>query len=354
MTTTKTRPPTQKLPDFYNTPEQCVAATKIRTIATNPRYSNFKQIHFTAGDEDQFQAYRDATNGDVCIPEIDISNNIFIEQLFSTWEKYKDVTAKAVIGTFRYIFNKFKKGIFVKIQENKVVVFLPFSKANFINEWHSHIHIDPKYKGLNDFLRAFSGYYRFNPGKVNQNVSEWYANNCIVRYDIDYHTRKPNEGDTNVGAIKNMFDTLCETRKVPDIEFFINRRDFPLLTRDGTEPYDGIWGNRPLVSYDLPKYIPILSMCKTKRYADILIPTHEDWARIQSIKGIWFPRSCRDYTEVFDTPWKDKKRTAVFRGASTGCGVNIETNPRLKLAYIGANYKERYDDDTPLLDVGIT
>ena len=352
--TTRTRPPPQRLPDFYDTPEQCLAAAKTITESTNPRYSNFKQTHFTAGDEEQFQTYRDATNGDVCIPEIDISGNLFAEQLFSTWDKYKDVGAEAVIGTFRYIFNKFKKGIFVKIQENKVVVFLPFSKANFTNEWSSHIHIDPKYKSLNDFLRTFSGSYKFNAGKVNHNISEWYANNCIVRYDVDYRSRKPNEGDTNVGTVKNMLETLCERRRVPDIEFFMNRRDFPLLTRDGTEPYDGIWGDRPLVSYDLPKYIPILSMCKTKRFADILTPTHEDWARVQSLNGIWFPRSCRSYTEVFDTPWKDKKKTAVFRGASTGCGVTIETNPRLKLAYLGAKYKEEDNDDVPLLDVGIT
>ena len=58
-----------------------------------------------------------------CIPEIDITANLFADQLFPTWEKYRDVGAGAVIGTFRYIFNKFKKGIFVKIQGNKVVVF---------------------------------------------------------------------------------------------------------------------------------------------------------------------------------------------------------------------------------------
>ncbi len=340
-------------PDIYTSIEQCEAASKMKKVSTNPRYSHFTQTHFTAGDEEQFQAYRDATNGDVCIQDIDITSNLFSEQPFSTWEKYKDVGAEAVIETFRYLFNKFKKGIFVKIKNNKLVVFLPFSKANFTNEWSSLIHIDPKYKDLNDFLQAFSGSHRFNPRKVNQNVSEWYANNCIVRYDINHKTRKANEGDTNVAIIKNVLDTLCTKRTVPDIEFFVNRRDFPLLTRDGTEPYDNIWGDTPLVSYNLPKYIPILSMCKTNRYADILIPTHEDWARVQSNKGIWFPRSCRDYTDKFDTAWEDKKKTAVFRGASTGCGVTIDTNPRIKLAYIGATYEEE-EDVVPLLDVGIT
>ena len=201
MTTTRIFPPPQRLPDFYDTPERCQAAARSKKTLLNPRYSNFTQAHFTAGDEEQFQTYRDATNGDVCIPEIDITANLFADQHFPTWEKYRDVGADAVVGTFRYIFNKFKKGIFVKIQENKVVVFLPFSKANFTNEWSSHIHIDPKYRNLDDFLRKFTGSYRYNSRKVNYNVSEWYANNCIVRYDVNPSTRKPNEGDTNVGTV---------------------------------------------------------------------------------------------------------------------------------------------------------
>jgi hypothetical protein len=352
MTTTRNLPQPMH-PDFYDTPEQCEAASRLNKKPLNPRYSNFTQAHFTAGDEEQFQTYRGSNNGDVCIPDINVTTNIFVDQPFPTWEKYRDIGAGAVIGTFRYIFNKFKKGIFVKIQGNKVAVFLPFSKSNFTNEWSSHIHIDPKYRNLNDFLQKFTGSYKYNSRKVNQNVNEWYANNCIVRYDINPSTRKPNEGDTNVGTIKNMLVVLCAKRTVPDIEFFMNRRDFPLLTRDGTEPYDNIWGDIPLVSYNLPKYLPILSMCRTDKYADILSPTHDDWARVQSLKGMWFPRSCRDYTEVFDTPWKDKKKTAVFRGASTGCGVTIETNPRLRLAYIGATYEDEKEGE-PLLDVGIT
>ena len=51
-----------------------------------------------------------------------------------SWAKYKDVDAIAVINTFRYIFYKFKKGIFVKIVNNKLAVFLPFSNVCYKNE----------------------------------------------------------------------------------------------------------------------------------------------------------------------------------------------------------------------------
>ena len=55
------------------------------------------------------------------------------------------IHANSVIDTFRYLFNKFKKGIFVKIVDNKLKVFLPFSKYNFHNEWTDRIKVDPKY-----------------------------------------------------------------------------------------------------------------------------------------------------------------------------------------------------------------
>ena len=85
MTTTRTLP-RSRYPDFYDTPEHCEDASRMNKQSLNPRYSNFTQSHFTAGDEEQFQTYRDAVNGDVCIPDIDITTNLFFDQLFSTWK----------------------------------------------------------------------------------------------------------------------------------------------------------------------------------------------------------------------------------------------------------------------------
>ena len=191
---------------------------------------------------------------------------------------------------------------------------------------------------------------RYNPYYVSQNTDEWYANNCLVRYESPL-----GEGDSNVGNVKNMLEELCKRREVPDIEFFINRRDFPILTRDGSEPYNHIWGRSdlPLVSHSYDKYVPILSMSNSDRYADVLIPTWEDWARIQSREGKYFPRTEQDYLDKFDIPWSSKKPTAVFRGSTTGCGVTIETNPRLNLAYISVNTPPD-ERGVPYLDASIT
>ena len=328
--------------DFYSSQQECMTASSRRKEQTNPRYRNFTQTHFTAGDEEQFQQYRDAINSSVCMSDIPLTENKFVDTKIPTWSKYKDLQATAVINTFRYIFNKFKKGIFVKIIDNKVRVFLPFSKANFINEWSSKIKVDTvKYKTINDFLHYISDLsgYKFNPNLVNPNIDEWYGNNCLIRYDFS-------EGDSNVGNVKNMLEVLCSLRKIPDIEFFINRRDFPLLTRDGTEPYNNIWDgiDIPLQSHNYSKYCPILSMSTSDRYADLAMPTWDDWARVQTIDNVWFPKS---YNHNFDQDWNNKIPIAVFRGGTTGCGVTIDTNQRLKLVAISIANKE-------LLDAGIT
>ena len=337
----------QMNPDFYFKKKD---AMDERKETTNPRYPNFRQNIFHAGDEEQFEQYRDATNGNICKPDIPLTNNIFAAHTCYVWHKHRKIQADAVINTFRYIFHKFKKGIFVKIVDNKLTVFLPFSKANFTNEWGKQIQVKHT---INSFLEHISNMEgrRYNPYYVSQNTDEWYANNCLVRYESPL-----GEGDSNVGNVKNMLEELCaSSREVPDIEFFINRRDFPILTRDGTEPYNHIWGRSdlPLVSHSYDKYVPILSMSNSERYADVLIPTWEDWARIQSREGKYFPRTEQDYLDKFDIPWSSKKPTAVFRGSTTGCGVTIETNPRLHLAYISVNTPPD-ERGVPYLDASIT
>lgn len=338
--------------DFYLSREECLKKSRERK-QTNARYRGFNQTHFTAGDEQQFQQYRDMTNSAVCRKYVSLENNIFSDYPFREWDKYTDLQANAVIDTFRYMFNKLKKGIFIKIVDNKLRVFLPFSKANFTNEWSEHIKVNKsKHGNMNNFFRKVSEMqgYRFNPRKINNNIDEWYGNNCLVRYE-----RPIAEGDSNVGTVKNMLEELCAHRKIPDIELFMNRRDFPVLTRDGTEPYNNIWGssNQPLVSHEYEKYAPILSMATSDRYADLAIPTWEDWTRVQNNEGKWFPKSCKVYPEAFDTKWDDKKPTAVFRGGTTGCGVTIDTNQRLKAAYI-SSVTAPDEDGVAYLDAGIS
>ena len=163
------------------------------------------------------------------------------------------------------MFHKFKKGIFVKIKDNKVAVFLPFSKYNYVNEWGDRIECHPKFNWkrgtkrqdskINCMLNFIEHIYKmenrpFNENKVNKFTNSWYGNNCLLRYEYPLC-----ENDSGVSQMSDMLKTLCEERKVPDIEFFMNRRDFPLLKRDYTEPYNHIFDNdsQPLLSHHYGK-----------------------------------------------------------------------------------------------------
>jgi len=335
----------QTKPDYFNSIEDCNKSFHNKQ-QTNLRYRNFTQTHFTAGDEEQFQHYRYDKNGDLDQPTVSLEENIFKDYENEYWDGYKDLEATNVLETFRYLFNKFKKGIFVKIVNNKLKVFLPFSNVNFVNEWSHNIKIDPKYGNLYDFIKYTNELEgrTFNKNNVNDFTNTWYGNNCLVRYE--YPIR---ESDTNIPNIKNILEELCLNRKIPDIEFFVNRRDFPLLTKNGSEPYFHLWNSLeyPLISHKYEKYVPILSMSKMENYADIMIPSHEDWGRVQVKENKFFCKSHINFEYDFNSNWESKKSIAVFRGSSTGYGLDIETNQRLKVAYLSTIY------DT-YIDAGIT
>lgn len=355
----------QKLPDFYSSKDEC---REYKAEQSNPRYSNFRQVYFTAGDVEQFYSYKDETNGNNPDPNITFDSNVWY-QLFQKikekddkvirdvvenvdWEKYKNITSEDVNNTFKYIFDKFKKGVFIKIKNNNLSVFLPFSKHDYTNEWHDRIKVDPVYK---DDVISFIQYasklagYDVPREKVNRHINTWYGNNCLIRTEFPI-----GENDRGLSNMKDMLLTLCKERIVPDIEVFINKRDFPIITKHDNEPYEQIYDmeNYKLVSHRYNKYSPILSMVTSNKHSDIPMPTHEDWARISSEEGKFFAPDCRDYRYNLSKPWSQRIPTAVFRGASTGCGVTVDTNPRLKLAYLSS--VSPVENGYKLLDAGIT
>jgi hypothetical protein len=286
--------------DYFLSQEDCDKSQKTY-INTNPRYKNFFQDHFTAGDEEQFEQNTKRENVVLTIAD-ECQTKIMFDIPYEIYYKYQNLKAQAVINTFRYIFHKFKKGIFIQIRNNKLITFLPFSKAKFMNEWSDMIKIDPKFENIVEFMRHVNDLENrpFKEKKVNRFPSGWYANNCLVRYEFPI-----SEGDTGTHHIKNMFEELCENREICDIDLFINRRDFPLLKKDETEPYNHIWNTKEkkLISHNYSQYVPILSSVSSDElnFADIPIPTIEDWARVRASEGVVFPRRVQGNISVILT-----------------------------------------------------
>ena len=341
----------QNVPDYYYENEK---NNKIVKNCLNPRYSYFRQNYYTAGDCDQFLEHWKVLprtkkslgcNG-LSIP---ISSKV-------NWNKYHNICIHTYYNTFNYIFHKFKKGCFIQIHDNQLKTYLPFSKQNFKNEWGLKLEIDPKFGDIYNLMRYLSEFdktFPFNEKKIHKDVSGWYGNNGLVRFEFPL-----SENDTGYNMLKDMFECLVKERNVVDIDFYLNKRDFPILRSDGNEAYEAFFGNnKRLISHSYSKYAPILSMNTTLNHVDIPIPTWDDWSRVayQTEKKV-FGKEYKTYPsieELQETKWEDKIPTIVFRGASTGTGTTLSDNPRLFFA----NYakEDRYDiDGNLLMDIGLT
>lgn len=268
----------------------------------NPRYVHFRHTYLTAGDSDQFDKYVDIVKYDYIVKD-----------------------------TFNYIFHKFKKGVFVHIKDNTIFKFVPFCKANFINECVDKMQVEEG----SSFQEMFEIVKNMTCSTIDvkyNTIYGWWNNNGIFRYEIPKY-----EVDTGLEHMYKFLQSICDTKRLNgDCIFFINKRDFPIKTDANTEPYECIWGEgHPLISHCYSEYCPILSMTTTRHYSDIPMPTWDDCKRIS--------------TTITTAPieWNDKKSVAVFRGTSTGMGTNCRNNMRLKVLKLGK-------DNPDLLDVGIT
>ncbi|MAI14518.1 MAG: hypothetical protein CMM15_10900 [Rhodospirillaceae bacterium] len=337
----------QTNPDFYT----AKVPEKERRQNLNPRYPYFKQNYFTAGDFDQFiknwKVLKNMPKEKDVHPSVDIPFQ-------ADWSKYKNLCVHDYYNTFLYIFEKFKKGCFLQIHDNTLKTFLPFSKQSFQNEWGKHLQIDPRFQTIQRMMKYIATHdttFPFDEKRINGDLSSWYGNNGLVRFEYPL-----SENDTGYNMLKDMFECLVRERKLPDIDFYLGKRDYPWLTLNGDESYDAFFGQKRLISHNYRNYAPILSMNTTDKHADIPIPTWEDWRRVayQSEKKI-FSRDFLTYpsNEAFESiRWADKKPTIVFRGASTGRGTTVHNNPRLFFSTL--SMEELVDEnDIPLLDVGI-
>jgi len=333
----------QKVADFFSSKEE---GKSVERVNTNQRYRFFKQTHFTAGDYEQFLQYWDRTTH---VRSVDTRLPVACPQVQTPF--YRDLTCDDVIHTFEYIFHKYKKGIFFKIVKNELRVFLPFSKIEYTNEWSDKIQADPrKYKSIYELLEKSSNQsgFTYDPNRIHYLKDHWYANNGLLRYEYPI-----SENDSGVSTLRDMLMTLCRERQVPDGEYFINKRDFPILKKNKTEAYGCLFGeDTPLVSHSYEKYCPILGMTTTDDHADVPIPTWDDWARVMYPEKM-FGKDFIKYPDPYVSNYHEKIPTAIFRGTSTGLGTTIYTNPRL---YFTCLSKQNVcdEDGVPFLDCGIT
>lgn len=205
---------------------------------------------------------------------------------------------ECIYNTFKYIFNKFKNGIFVHIKNQSLYKFVPFSKFNFINESASSIIFEDEIKVNKYKLLNQNGY-----------ISD--------------------ETDLTPEFAYKMLTRCLELHQISECTFFINLNPFPILSSMQTEPFINIWGEDvPLMSYKYPIYADILSTTSFKNFLDKPIPKYEKTIQVE------LPE------------FENKIDKAVFRGISSGYGTLVRNNPRIKILKIAK-------ENPNILDAGI-
>jgi len=301
----------------------------------------------------------------------------------------------AILNTFKYIFHKMKKGIFVHIEDGKLHTFLPFSNANFHNSWYHYLAVDQddqviltemhqmemklremeqdpqtpqdKYVTLlhaflqkeDEAIHYFSQWLEainepdpdhptrrplLNTRDVVKNRREWYANNCIFR-------EEEWEGDKGVNVYKDILTQFVESGHADElrVSFFLNPRDFPIMQQNQYEPYEQLYGSSRIRDEHVDDYYgihrrefaPILSFSGKQEFVDIPTITTDDW---EYSSQHLFPEMCNDRYQQSNlqglvTTWGDKtKSMAIFRGTATGCGMDVSTNMRLKACALSKEF----------------
>lgn len=311
----------------------------LRQIQTNPKYIQFNQTYFHAGDEVQFERYGFLQTRMLTYPKTPQSDSSI----------YSGYNSDTTYHTFEYLFDKLKKGVYVAIRDNRLSVYLPFNNANYVNNWKSVLEAS-KNKGI---LKKMLQERNFKNKRELKNVSDpsrWYANNCIFRPErMRFHFGSYiQEGDKTVVPFRHFLENFMKYiqesgKQIQDMDFFFNPRDFPVLKQDYKEPYEQIFPEKTIESqYQLPIYTPILSQSGNHNYHDIPIPTEDDMLRITPDK-IYFDSCGNKFSKEVDynLDWNSKQPICVFRGSATGCGITPDTNMRLKACLLSFRLQEK-------------
>ena len=237
---------------------------------------------------------------------------------------------KMIRDTGKYILEYHRMGIYVSFKDGELYNFLLLNNINYTSPYDGKIKIANKYKKDKKF-------------RITQ---------CLLRYEDNYNTYYI---DFYVMELYYFLLELSKNRKIPDCNFYLNHKDQVLIKKTNNvyyDPFIDVVGNKKLDDiWQTCNLGKLFSFSTIKDYVDTPFPTPDDIIRILKIYTPDNDNSgkCQNnyLTEKLDISWKDKKSIAFFRGQSTGCGNNIESNTRIKLAYLDSKWNK---DNTQILD----
>ena len=293
-------------------------------MIVNPEYRHIKMPFKVAANNSQIREYILTPRSKLTKSDKEVSS----DSVFQRTAISKEVNSKLsfykkrnFLHMLNYMFFHMGMGVYVMIKDNQVAMFVPFANMGFKNNWSDSIRFKRGIHNIDEFNKKHN-----IRDKVFVDPEKWTANNCLIG-----NQKARNGWPFSAGRLitmKRLLDELCKKHTIKDVEFFLNKRDFPVLKKDLTEPYHHIVNSKEkqLKQHRYDSYIPIFSMCSSPEYADIMFPTDDD------ISLYFNQGSLKDFDKIKKPKWETKQNIAMFRGTATGCGVTPKDNQRLKLA----------------------
>jgi hypothetical protein len=235
--------------------------------------------------------------------------------------------------TIKFIFNTYNELLYFRIRNNKLEcayhLYNPATNIDWL-KYLTYINNSGQTVNLDNSLieimsKTNNSYYTLR--KPHFIIS----NNCLLGFDA-YNYFEGNPFSYVVEFNEMLQYTIEKFKNVPDSDIIINRKDFAYLRADNKFAYDHLFSND---SINFDKFYPIGTQSVKHINLDIPIPSADEWKAIKTKNNI--------------VEWKYKKPIALFRGGSTGCGITIENNPRLKLAQL--SYEWTKTEKKNLIDV---
>ena len=163
-------------------------------------------------------------------------------------------------ATLLYMWDTCRCGTYVCVRDFRVRCVVPFCNLDFRNSWSSQLTGDV-------------------PNREALPHDRWWCNADVLC------TRAAGSRGWTVGALPTyvaMLTAALHRHPVQHAEFYLNRRDHPLVTKSGKHPYAHVWrGDPPIVLAAPTRLLPVLSpYTDTTAFHDRLIPTDTCWSQV--------------------------------------------------------------------------
>ncbi|ARF10830.1 glycosyltransferase family 90 [Hokovirus HKV1] len=254
-----------------------------------------------------------------------------------------------ILNTLHYLYYHMRCGIYCRIENNQVKQFIIFVNPDYTNNWSKYL----TFEGENGNIVNDKQYYHYKRKYYRREnvipLNKWWCNGHM----FDNELGQTLWGQHLVTSIVDMLYFLTTTKKVKNKSFFINKRDYPQLRADLTEPYEFLFPKKTQIpsKYIGKGFIPIYSFFSSNTFADVLIPSTDDWDTATGLIPLSDNPSDKyadsNYYKYKNIKWDDKKPYAFFRGSGTG-GPTIESNQRFMLAKLSNEL-----NDKSILDAGV-